>query len=416
MMSHTQTFRALSLLAIVLAAACNWPLQAEGAMQIEAVAGEPFGVGRISFDLPEQMLPAPLGAEGIGLSERNGRVFYPAIDSPVFGKLMKELLGSNTPLTSGGPVREQVGGLLRGILDRPPRTTVYFLFRGSEPLHVTLQLRSPIELTIIPDAAPPFGRRIRRGGPAVHRRLLELWWKQYAKAPGLFQSKPDYPPMVDTYLTATLARRLNLAVAQGEADAAGYESLRKEIGFNLGTESLRMAMLQDRILGLNNLNEPADQPLPEAFSPPPLLVPEPPADVKVEPIAMRVPAECFYVRFGSFANFLWLQDTLAKWGGDAQNLIALRGLDRGMSHHIEKQLVLKQTVLSRMLGDTVIADVAIIGDRHLLPRRGLLWDPLSRPQQPGPFGQPEAAAARADRRRRRDGEDGHDRRPRRAPT
>ena len=76
---------------------------------------------------------------------------------------------------------------------------------------------------------------------------------------------------------------------------------------------------------------------------------------------MRVPAECFYVRFGSFGNFLWLQDTLAKWGGDAQNLIALRGLDRGMNGHMEKQLVLKQTVLSRMLGDTVIADVAIIG-------------------------------------------------------
>ena len=95
--------------------------------------------------------------------------------------------------------------------------------------------------------------------------------------------------------------------------------------------------------------------------PPPLEVPEPAADVKIEPIAMRVPAECFYARFGSFANFLWLQDTLAKWGGDVQNLIALRGLDRGMSSRMEKQLVLKQTVLSRMLGDTVIADVAIIG-------------------------------------------------------
>ncbi len=90
-------------------------------------------------------------------------------------------------------------------------------------------------------------------------------------------------------------------------------------------------------------------------------MPEPAADVPVEPIANRVPAECFYVHFGNFANFLWLQDTLAKWGGDCQNLIALRGLDRGMSSRIEKQLVLKQTVLSRMLGDTVIADVALIG-------------------------------------------------------
>ncbi|MEN6449567.1 MAG: hypothetical protein ABFC96_03665, partial [Thermoguttaceae bacterium] len=55
------------------------------------------------------------------------------------------------------------------------------------------------------------------------------------------------------------------------------------------------------------------------------------------------------------------QDTLAKWGGDAQNLIALRGLDRGMSSRIEKQLVVKQTALSRMLGPTVVADVALVG-------------------------------------------------------
>ena len=177
-------------------------------------------MGRITFDVPDEMLPEPLGAEGIGLSEQNGRIFYPAIDSPAFGKLMRELLDSNTPLTTGGPVREQVGGLLRGILDRPPRTTVYFLFRGNEPLQVTLQLRKPVELTIVPApqaAAPPeFGRRIRRGGPAVHRRLLELWWQQYAKTPGLLQPKPDYPPLVDTYLTATLARRLNLPLPKAK--------------------------------------------------------------------------------------------------------------------------------------------------------------------------------------------------------
>ena len=157
--------------------------------------------------------------------------------------------------------------------------------------------------------------------------------------------------------------------------------LRKEIGFNLGTESLRMAMEQDRILGLNNLDEPADQPLPEPLIPPELQMPEPPADVKIEPIAMRVPAECFYVRFGSFANFLWLQDTLAKWGDDAQNLIALRGLDRGMNRHIEKELVLKQTVLSRMLGDTVIADVAIIGTDMFFREGGCYGIPLPRQKQ-----------------------------------
>ena len=70
---------------------------------------------------------------------------YPALDSPAFGKLMKEILDGDTPLTTGGPVREEVGGLLRGILDRPPRTTLYFLFRGAEPLELSLAgARTPI--------------------------------------------------------------------------------------------------------------------------------------------------------------------------------------------------------------------------------------------------------------------------------
>ncbi len=365
MTTRFRLFSILSTLLVFLTTGYNSPLRAQGPVQIEAVAGEPYGVGRIVLDVPDQMLPDPLGAEGIGLSERNGRIFYPAVESPVFGRLVRQFLNNNSPLTTGGPVREQVGGILRGILDRPPRTTVYFLFRGNEPLQATLQLRRPLELTINPvpqgTAVPQFGRRLLRGGPLGYSRLLELWWQQYAKTPGLLQSKPDYPPLVDTYLTATLGRRFNLPLPRGRQMPSGQSTLSKEIGFNLGTESLRMAMMQDRILGLNNLNEPADQPLPEPFSQPEMQLPPPPADVKIEPIAMRVPAECYYVRFGSFTNFLWLQDTLAKWGGDAQNLIALRGLDRGMNRHIEKELVLRQTILSRMLGPTVVADVAIIG-------------------------------------------------------
>jgi hypothetical protein len=111
--------------------------------EIEAIAGEPFGVGRLSFELPPDMVPQPLGIEGIGLSEKNGRLFSTALDNPAARKLLQEILSSDTPLTTGGPVREQVGGILREILDRPPRCTLYFLFRGSDPLfHATI--RRPI--------------------------------------------------------------------------------------------------------------------------------------------------------------------------------------------------------------------------------------------------------------------------------
>ena len=349
-MHNSRPLNVLALVATFLAAGWSSPLHAQSILAVEAVSGGPFGVGRIVCDFPQNSLPKPLGIEGIGLTEKNGRVLYPAIDNPAFGKVMKELLREGTPLTSGGPVRKEIGGLLRGILDRPPRTTILFLFHGDGPLDLTLQAGTDIPLKVVP-----------RDDTAAHQRLLNLWWKQYAAPPALLAPEPDFPPVVDNYLTTMLARRLNLNLPEEKQTPLGYATLRKELGFNLGTEPVRMAMMQDRILGLNNLGQPADQPLPEPLALPEATIPEPASEVEVEPIAMRVPASCFYVRFGSFANFLWLQDTLARWGGDAQNLIALRGLDRDLSGRMERQLVLKQTVLSRLLGNTVISDVAIIG-------------------------------------------------------
>ena len=324
---------------------------AHAQVAVEAVAGEPFGVGRITFQMPPEMLPGPLGVEGVGISEKNDRVLYPAIHNPAFGKFLKGLLESDTPLTTGGPVRARVGGLLRGILDQPQPTTLYFLFRGTRPLDLTLTARSAMPFSVVP-----------RRDPAAHAKLLQSWWAEYAKPDdGILSPKPDYPPMVENYLTTMLARRLNLRLPDAKQTESPDETMRRELGLNLGTEWLRMAMLQDRVLGLNNLGQKVDQPLPPAPEPPKLLIPPAPDMVEVEPMAMHVPVECFYVRFGSFDHFLWMQDTLAKWGGDAQNLVALRALDRGMSRRMERQLVVKQTALSRMLGGTVIADVAIVG-------------------------------------------------------
>ena len=48
-------------------------------MRVDAFAGEPFGVGRVVVELDEKSLPKPLGLDGLGLAEKNGRVFYPAM-------------------------------------------------------------------------------------------------------------------------------------------------------------------------------------------------------------------------------------------------------------------------------------------------------------------------------------------------
>ena len=51
------------------------------------------------------------------------------------------------------------------------------------------------------------------------------------------------------------------------------------------------------------------------------------SDVSIEPLAYRVPSECFYIRYGSFSNYLWFKDLSEANGRDLSKLVALRGLN-----------------------------------------------------------------------------------------
>ena len=130
----------------------------------------------------------------------------------------------------------------------------------------------------------------------------------------------------------------------------------------LDSETLRIDYQRELFLGPENPREPANQPLPQEMPTPAVEMPEPPAGVAIEPIASRVPVECLYVRFGSFANFLWFQDTMALWQGDFQNLVQTRGLDYNSSGRMEKQLATQMTAMARLLGGVLVDDVAIVGD------------------------------------------------------
>ncbi len=292
----------------------------------QAIVGQPFGVGRVEVELPRGQQLDPLGLYGLGLAEKNGRVLYPVV------------------------VNRPIRGLLRDLLDRPPRVTIYFLFQGEEPLYLTVQSPTAQSLVVAP---------IKH--PSMFAGALRTWWNEYVAPAKLMQPKPDSPPVVENYLKAMLSQRLGLPLPEKVTENSWQEELDGAIGLALGTETVRLKMVRDRMLGRTKLNAKADLAIPEPVTVPALQLPEPPKDVKVEPIALHVPADCAYVRFGSFSNFLWLQDTLAQWGGDLQNLVALRGLDYGTRQRIETRLALRQSALSRMLGQTVIADVAFVG-------------------------------------------------------
>ena len=263
-------------------------------------------------------------------------------------------------------------------------------------MDLTIQARKSIPLVVQP-----------RNNPAAHRRLLQAWWRDYAAPRRLLQQKPDFPPQVETYLVNTLARRLNLPLPREKQEESGYRQFERELGALAGSEGIRTAIEQDRVLGLTNAALPADQPLPAAADVAPLEFPEPPpgsagpdgkaepSEPKIEPIARHVPAEFFYIRFGSFENFLWFQDTLDTWGGDLQNLVAMRGLNDQKNQRIQNQLVLEQTQLSRMLGGTVISDVAMVGTDLLDAGRRGDRVPLRGPQRHVAGLEPLRAAGRA---------------------
>ena len=190
---------------------------------------------------------------------------------------------------------------------------------------------------------------------------LRAWWRQYTAGPAFWEKRPDYPPLVENYLRAMLAKRLNLPLPGPPQSETWLDQFTKDLGLTMGTEGLRINYQREQFLGPAASREAVDQPLPSAIHTPEPETPAAPGDVRIEPIAQRVPSECLYVRFGSFSNFLWFQDTLAQWRGDLENLVASRGLDYDTSGHFQKQLAVETTTMARLLGGALVDDVAILG-------------------------------------------------------
>jgi hypothetical protein len=328
---------------IVTTAVVGWLATAACAaakIEADALVGRPFGVGRITLS----GLDAPLDQTRLFLVERNGRAHYPAIHEGVFGRVIGQVLGDPT--------------------QRPlANVTVWFLFRGQQPLELTLYTPQPIALTVVPRVEPP--RRFERE--------LQQWWRQYNAFWRQQHLEDNHPPLLSVYLTAMLSRRLGLEdpLAQ-RLEARSRTSLStttQSLELLLGLEALRLATLRSTMLGRGDFQTAANLPLPaETNFLPPRLSSEVPA-VEVEPLAMHVPVEWFYVRFGKFSNYLWLNHFLQEYGGDISNMVTLRSYLAPLTQRVQDQLGLEPSALAEVLGDQVIADVALVG-RDTFTREG----------------------------------------------
>ena len=287
----------------------------------------------------------------------DGRIQYPIAND----LRVKVPRASDQPVPPAGRGRllGRVGNLIREItsdqpeLERTVARRISFLFRGTGPMTVTLS-ESGRELGVY-EVVP-------QADPVSRTRLLAQWWDGFSAAAKRQIDSADYPPWVENYLVAMLSGRLGIEVPDWyRAQPGDDDPLTDTMKLLAGAKGMDELMFRRSAAGRVTAPQPSVLPLPAPPAWNATRVPVDPAGARVEPLAERVPPECFYIRYGSFENYMWFSDLSNEFGGDLSRMITLRGIKNDDAKRVERQLNLKTTQLSRMLGPTVIEDQALVG-------------------------------------------------------
>jgi hypothetical protein len=334
-----------------------------------AIPGQPWGVVLFEVPVPPDTLSTDLR---VLVHESSGRLFYPAT-------VVREVEVMQAAPPPPPSTRFRPGGLvdrLRSAVASGPQrrrvpfaVTVVALFQGDEPLNIQVSGDVEQRLSVGPARELP---------AAAHRELLGAWWKIYVDAARRAEATGDHPLLAHKYLVAMLSERLGLPIpppadaertsaAQGGSLTSYAEPL-GSLALLSGIEPLRDEIFEQTLRGATAATA-ATVALPSAPQWRPQVLPPAPADVVVEKMAYRVPPECFYLRFGSFANYLWFQELSARHGGDLAQMVLVRGFNYETTARMERMLNTRMTALSKMFGDRLISDMAIVG-RDLYMKEG----------------------------------------------
>ncbi|GIW98033.1 MAG: hypothetical protein KatS3mg111_1366 [Pirellulaceae bacterium] len=341
--------------------------------QVVAFSGVPFGVGRI--DLPI----APASAVELPRVAVTGeRVFYPAV---AFKKGTVPPPPPRLGIGRPGGLLDRLRTRIReaAIEDAPPiGTSIYFLFSGTQPLDVTLRGDVDHQVRVHPTEA----------AGSQHRELLAGWWEAYVAQAEAAISREDFPTLIHQYLISMLSRRCNLepvdlvpprAKQRPEEEAKPLETLE----LLAAIEPLREKILHDILRNPIDSGR-ADRELPQPPQWQSSVFTEVLNEDAIEPLAHRTPVDFYYIRFGSFANFLWFRDVSERFGGDVAQAILLRGFNYDSTARIERMLASRMSTVSRMFGGNVVKDMALVG-RDLYVKEGPAMGVLFHVSQPALF-------------------------------
>jgi hypothetical protein len=319
-----------------------------------ALLGEPFGVVRVELPLP----PNGMGeSPRVLVAEANGRLFYPVVT--VRSVEVQQELPQAAVGRRGGLI-DRLRTAIRGeVIKRqvPVAITVSGLFRGAEPLE--LELHGDIEQRLyVKTASSVVG--------ISHEQLLTQWWQAYGQSARQGVADDGFPKLVHKYLVSMLSSRLGLPqvdIDSKEDEEKGDPELTqplKTLSLLAAIEPLREEILED-VLSSPEASTETHRMLPAEPQWEPTVLPPLPAEVAIEELATRVPPECFYIRFGAFANYVWFQEIAERFGGDFAQAVLLRGFNYDASARMERMLASKLTAIAKMFGDKLIGDMAVIG-------------------------------------------------------
>ncbi|MFG0264360.1 MAG: hypothetical protein ACF8AM_04300 [Rhodopirellula sp. JB055] len=337
---------------------------------VQAVSGTPFGVAVIEMPLRNPIVgpgPGPLTIAGEP-APASTKIFYP-VSNDVRVTMGRPPSEQPVPQIGRGRLLNRVGNLIRELAssDDPKEQTVgrrvMFLFTGDQPFSVPV--RDHLGTLTMVDVRPV-------ADPALAPVLQTAWWNETTAAAKRQMDATDTPPWVPTYLVAMLSGRLNLPLPAwfGRGDEADTKDpLLHTLEWIGGAAGVANEVFATAAAGgalQQTLNDPAPAqvaalPLPASpnWQAPVATAPvEPPA---IEVLAEHVPPECFYLRYGSFENYLWFRDLTLEYGGDISRMITLRGISNDSAERLERQLGVQTNAMSRLLGPSVIEDQALIG-------------------------------------------------------
>ncbi len=301
--------------------------------RIDVLQGNPFGVGMITFRLPPDAgninSSLILQSGAVRLTEANNRVFYQVVGQQAAARFLQNVAGGNDEPTD-------------------KMHAIWFLFKGNQPLDLTLHGNGETRIQVEPDIARP----------NKFRRRMDQWWREYNRAALNQSEEADYPNLIECYLTTMLGIRLGFPITPEPKDRR--DPLRKTFDLMFNVEQLRSDMIRDAMLGQVDLG-PRTRVVPPSIFWEEAETLERDDRTPVEEIAHYVPDDCFYLRFGTWKNQLWLKRLLEEYGGDLGRMFSLRGYESRIDARFLDQLALESSELDEMFGASVIKDVAVIG-------------------------------------------------------